>query len=72
MFDAQKLFSVLGQLKNNNAQGEYYLTDVPKILQDEGGRVGVCAACTADEMLGVNTPAQLQAVEAYLKGAEQE
>lgn len=72
VFDAQKLFSVLGQLKNNNAQGEYYLTDAPKILQDEGGRVGVCAACTADEMLGVNTPAQLQAVEAYLKGAEQE
>ena len=71
VFDAKKLFAALGQLKNDNAQGEYYLTDVPAILQAEGGRVGVCAACTADEMLGVNTPAQLAQVEAYLKGEQQ-
>ena len=38
---------------------------------DAGGRVGVCAACTAEEMLGVNTPAQLQAVEDYLREEQQ-
>lgn len=43
VFDCKKLFAALGQLNNNNAQGEYYLTDVPKLLQDAGGRVGVCA-----------------------------
>ena len=69
VFDAQKLFAALSGLKNNNAQGEYYLTDVPAMLQADGGRVGVCAACTSDEMLGVNTPAQLQEVEDYLKEA---
>lgn len=71
VFDCKKLFAALGQLNNNNAQGEYYLTDVPKLLQDAGGRVGVCAACTAEEMLGVNTPAQLQAVEEYLREEQQ-
>ena len=67
LFDTKKLFAALGGLKNNNAQGEYYLTDVPAILREQGGRVGVCAACTSDEMLGVNTPEQLQEVEACLK-----
>ena len=71
VFDCKKLFAALGQLNNNNAQGEYYLTDVPKLLQGAGGRVGVCAACTAEEMLGVNTPAQLQAVEEYLREEQQ-
>lgn len=71
VFDAKKLFAALGQLKNDNAQGEYYLTDVPAILQAEGGRVGVCAACTAEEMLGVNTPQQLQQVETYLKEVQE-
>lgn len=71
VFDAKALFAALKGLKNNNAQGEYYLTDVPAILQEQGGRVGVCAACTAEEMLGVNTPEQLLEVEAYLKGERQ-
>ena len=39
--------------------------------QAEGGRVGVCAACTAEEMLGVNTPQQLQQVETYLKEVQE-
>lgn len=67
VFDAKKLFAALAGLKNNNAQGEYYLTDVPAMLREAGGRVGVCAACTAEEMLGVNTPEQLREVEEYLK-----
>lgn len=67
VFDAKRLFAALANLKNNNAQGEYYLTDVPAMLREAGGRVGVCAACTAEEMLGVNTPEQLREVEDYLK-----
>jgi bifunctional UDP-N-acetylglucosamine pyrophosphorylase/glucosamine-1-phosphate N-acetyltransferase len=68
VFDCRKLLSVLGRLKCDNAQGEYYLTDAPALLREGGGRIGVCAACTADEMLGVNTPEQLAQVESYLKG----
>ena len=33
VFSADKLFPALRQLRNNNAQGEYYLTDVPAILR---------------------------------------
>ncbi len=65
VFDTQPLLRVLTQLRCDNAQGEYYLTDAPTLLQKEG-RVGVCQACSAEEMLGVNTPEQLQAVETAL------
>lgn len=34
VFDAKKLFPCLTELKSNNAQGEYYLTDVPSIMID--------------------------------------
>lgn len=68
VFDTQKLLNALGSLNRDNAQGEYYLTDVPALLQSAGGRVGVCAACGAEEMLGVNTPEQLRQVEEQLKG----
>lgn len=66
LFRAQPLLKALGHLKNDNAQGEYYLTDVPAWLLSQGGRVGVCDSCSPQEMLGVNTPAQLQEVEDLL------
>ena len=67
VFDCQRLLSVLDRLDCDNAQCEYYLTDAPALMREAGGRIGVCAACTADEMLGVNTPEQLKQVEKYLK-----
>ena len=67
VFDCQRLLSVLDRLDCDNAQGEYYLTDAPALMREAGGRIGVCAACTAEEMLGVNTPEQLKQVEKYLK-----
>lgn len=63
LFRANDLFKALGYLRCDNAQGEYYLTDVPAWLLEHGGKVGVCDACTPEEMLGVNTPAQLELVE---------
>ena len=67
VFDSKKLFAALRQLKNDNAQKEYYLTDVPAILRREGGRVGACCACEGAELIGVNTVEQLQMVEEELK-----
>ncbi len=63
LFRAPDLFEALGYLRCDNAQGEYYLTDVPAWLLERGGKVGVCSSCTPEEMLGVNTPAQLEQVE---------
>ncbi len=50
-------------LKRNNAQGEYYLTDVVAAAVAEG--VAVVASAVADEaeVLGVNSPAQLAELE---------
>jgi len=67
VFDCKKMFAALGKLKNNNAQKEYYLTDVPSILREEGGKVGACCACFDAELIGVNTVEQLQMVEEELK-----
>ncbi len=69
VFEAPALFSALSKLRADNAQGEYYLTDVPGLIREEGGKVGVSAVCTPLEMLGVNTPEQLREVEAALAGA---
>ena len=38
-FDSHLLFQALTQIRPNNSQGEYYLTDVPAILKAEGHRV---------------------------------
>lgn len=67
VFEARQLWRALTTLRPNNAQGEYYLTDAPVWLAKQGEKVGVCAACTAEEMLGVNTVEQLQQVEDYIK-----
>ncbi len=67
LFKAAPLLEALGHLKNDNAQGEYYITDVPGYLLGKGGRVSVCDTCTPTEMLGVNTAQQLQEVENILR-----
>lgn len=67
MFKAEKLLPALSKLKNNNAQGEYYLTDVPAILRGEGAAVGICMRDLGSEIIGVNTLEQLRQVEKILR-----
>ncbi len=57
----------LGRLTNQNAQGEYYLTDVVAHAVADG--IEVCTACAPDatEVLGVNSPAQLADLERRLQ-----
>jgi len=66
VFDSIALFSALGRLTQNNSQGEYYLTDTPIILQNDGLRVGICTRDLGDEIIGVNTVEQLREVEGIL------
>ncbi len=70
VFDSQKLFAALKEIKNNNAQGEYYLTDVPEILRLQGERVGVFSKEIGREIIGVNTVEQLTEVEEIIKERE--
>lgn len=53
-FDNQKLFAALKRLTNDNAQGEYYLTDVIGILKEEGEIVTAYQMEDFDESMGVN------------------
>lgn len=53
----------LTQLKNNNVQGEYYLTDVVAMAVAQGMPVVSAQAHSETEVLGVNSPMQLADVE---------
>jgi bifunctional UDP-N-acetylglucosamine pyrophosphorylase/glucosamine-1-phosphate N-acetyltransferase len=68
-FDRRALFEALDQLRPNNRQSEYYLTDCPAILMNSGQRV--VATCKLDirEAMGVNTLEQLAEVQQELEQA---
>ena len=53
----------LSRLTNNNAQGEYYLTDVVAMAQADGVQVVAAQPRDEVEVLGVNSPAQLADLE---------
>jgi len=61
---ARRLREWLGQLRNDNAQGEYYLTDVVVMAARAGLKVNAILAEREDEVLGVNDKVQLAEVEA--------
>ncbi|HZI47598.1 MAG TPA: bifunctional UDP-N-acetylglucosamine diphosphorylase/glucosamine-1-phosphate N-acetyltransferase GlmU [Pyrinomonadaceae bacterium] len=62
-FDNTKLFAALEQIKPNNSQGEYYLTDVPGILKSQGDTIAVYQHNDAREVSGINTRAELAEFE---------
>lgn len=69
-FDCQELLACLKLLKNDNAQGELYLTDVPEFIRQRGGKIGLCCVDLGAQIIGVNTPEQLQTVEEYLRSQQ--
>ena len=56
----------LKALKNNNSQGEYYLTDLVKIAFEESHYID-SIQINEKEALGANTPKQLAVLESYLE-----
>jgi bifunctional UDP-N-acetylglucosamine pyrophosphorylase/glucosamine-1-phosphate N-acetyltransferase len=63
VFDGEHLFDNLRNLTPENAQKEYYLTDLLKVIRDAGHRVGAVVADDPIEALGVNSRAELAQVE---------
>ncbi|CAG1002125.1 bifunctional UDP-N-acetylglucosamine pyrophosphorylase / Glucosamine-1-phosphate N-acetyltransferase [Burkholderiales bacterium] len=59
----------LAQLKNDNAQGEYYLTDVIALAVAEGGEVATASAASVAEVTGVNSKDQLAQLEREFQSA---
>ena len=65
-FDAARLAEVISKVDRENAQGEYYLTDVVGILVSAGDVV-LASLTDAQEAAGVNDRAQLAAVSGVLR-----
>jgi bifunctional UDP-N-acetylglucosamine pyrophosphorylase/glucosamine-1-phosphate N-acetyltransferase len=66
-FNTPLLLSALKSVKPNNSQSEYYLTDCPRILMDQGHNVAATCSLTIEEALGVNTRVQLSEVSASIQ-----
>jgi bifunctional UDP-N-acetylglucosamine pyrophosphorylase/glucosamine-1-phosphate N-acetyltransferase len=66
-FRASLLAPSLRRLTPDNAQGEYYLTDVVQVLADAGYRVGAVVADQPADAQGVNDRLQLASAEAELR-----
>ena len=66
-FNTPLLLSALKSVKPNNSQSEYYLTDCPRILMDQGHKVAATCSLTIEEALGVNTRVQLSEVSASIQ-----
>jgi len=67
-FQHAPLVHALSLVRDNNVQGEYYLTDVIGILRRGGFRVGAHPAEDWREVLGVNRPEELERVKAAIEG----
>jgi bifunctional UDP-N-acetylglucosamine pyrophosphorylase/glucosamine-1-phosphate N-acetyltransferase len=65
--EAEFLFRSLSGLKNDNAQGEYYLTDIVKTAADENRLCLAFATGDAAEVMGVNDRVQLASAAAILR-----
>ncbi|MFY3791157.1 bifunctional UDP-N-acetylglucosamine diphosphorylase/glucosamine-1-phosphate N-acetyltransferase GlmU [Ureibacillus sp. MALMAid1270] len=66
-FDNKALFEALKQVKNENAQGEYYLPDVIEILKKQGDIVSAFATNDFNEILGVNDRVALSQAEEIMR-----
>ncbi len=62
-FDAGLLRDLLPKIGNDNAKGEFYLTDIVDLANRAGENVAL-VTCPEQEVLGVNTRAELAVVEA--------
>lgn len=65
-FRAGILAGSLGEVSNDNAQGEYYLTDLVGILTGKGDRLDAIKA-PAEEVIGINSQDQLAAAQDELR-----
>lgn len=61
------MFDVLATLTNDNAQGEYYLTDVLEKLNKAGQKVGGVITEDSDMVMGINSRKQLSVAESVMR-----
>ena len=69
-FAVKPLLAHLGELRTNNAHHEFYLTDMAAILRQAGKNVVAFETKTPDEILGINTRAELAEVDQRFRMAK--
>ncbi|HEX2444553.1 MAG TPA: bifunctional UDP-N-acetylglucosamine diphosphorylase/glucosamine-1-phosphate N-acetyltransferase GlmU [Vicinamibacterales bacterium] len=72
IFDLEPLFPSLKAIAAANAQGEYYLTDLPQVYRQRGLPVQTLQVENPREILGINSRAQLTEVGAIMRQARNE
>ena len=66
-FDIEELLAALEKIKPNNAQGEYYLTDVVQIMNEKGLKTGAVIVEDNTEILGINDRIQREMLTKVLQ-----
>lgn len=66
-FDNEVLFENLKELKNDNNQQEYYITDLVEIIRNKHHRVKAIVASDNDEVQGINDKVELAKANEYLQ-----
>lgn len=66
--DGKLLMPLLEKIDNKNAKGEYYLTDLVRLAADQG-RVSAMVEGETEELLGINSRAELAEAEAIVQAA---
>ena len=69
VFNARDLWFALDRIRDNNVQGEFYLTDCPGVLKAAGKDVRALPVLAPSEALSINTREELAQVEAALIAA---
>ncbi|MFN8694287.1 MAG: NTP transferase domain-containing protein, partial [Holosporales bacterium] len=67
-FRRERLLKLLPALTNTNSKGEYYLTDLVGLATAQGGRCAAVTAADENDVLGVNSRAELAVAEGILQG----
>lgn len=67
VFELPVLWEALDRLDTANAQGEFYLTDAPAILQAMGKKVVALPVLLADDILGINTRQHLAQAQVIMQ-----
>lgn len=68
VFDNELLFKYLSEIEPNNAQKEYYLTDIADIFNKHGKKVSAYIVKDSEEMFGINDRKQLAYAARVLQG----
>lgn len=68
--DAARLRAWLAEIRADNAQGEYYLTDIFALAARDGERAACVEVADASESFGANDPLQLSELEALYRRRE--